>query len=106
VPTYSIVIAHVNDAVGKSEFVAAAGGLLIVQGAGAVFGPLIGGVAMSMFPRGLSYTLVTTQLLIAAWGLYRLTRRASPRDSDKVAFAVEPPVPVGTALEHAHARGR
>jgi hypothetical protein len=35
-----------------------------------------------------------------------LTRRASPRDADKVAFAVEPPVPVGTALEQAHARAR
>ena len=32
VPTYSVVMAHVNDAVGEGEFVAASGGLLIVQG--------------------------------------------------------------------------
>ena len=102
-PTYSIVIAHVNDVVRRSEFVAASGGLLIVQGAGAVVGPLIGGVAMSLFQRGLSYTLITVQILIALWGLYRLTRRASPRDADKIPFAVEPPVPVGTALEQTHA---
>src|SRR5258708_19035825 len=34
VPTYSVVMAHVNDAVGEGEFVAASGGLLIVQGVG------------------------------------------------------------------------
>jgi hypothetical protein len=28
VPTYSVVMAHVNDAVGEGEFVAASGGLL------------------------------------------------------------------------------
>ena len=33
IPTYSIVIAHVNDGVTPGEFVAASGGLLIVQGA-------------------------------------------------------------------------
>jgi len=47
VPTYSVVMAHVNDSVEKGEFAAAPGGLLIVQGAGAVVGPLIAGVAMS-----------------------------------------------------------
>jgi MFS family permease len=104
VPTYSIVIAHVNDLVERSEFIAASGGLLIMQGAGAVFGPLIGGLAMSLIPRGLSATLITAQVLIAAWGLYRLTRRASPPGADKIRFAVEPPVPVGTALEQGHAR--
>lgn len=103
VPTYSIVIAHVNDAVRRGEFVAASGGLLIVQGAGAAVGPLIGGIAMSLFQFGLSSTLIMAQILIAAWGLYRLTRRASPPEADKFPFAVEPPVPVGTALEQAHA---
>jgi hypothetical protein len=38
VPTYSIVMAHVNDAVSKGEFLAASGGLLIMQGAGAALG--------------------------------------------------------------------
>jgi MFS family permease len=105
-PTYSIVIAHVNDAVGRSEFVAASGGLLILQGAGAAVGPLIGGAAMSLFPHGLSDVLIAAQLLIAIWGLYRMTRRASPREADKFPFAVEPPVPVGIALEQDHAAMR
>jgi MFS family permease len=102
VPTYSVVMAHVNDAVGKGEFVAASGGLLIVQGAGAVFGPIVAGFAMSVWERGLSVTLITAQLLIAAFGVYRLTRRAAPPEKHKGTFLVEPAVPVATTFEAAH----
>jgi len=104
VPTYSIVMAHVNDAVGKDEFVTASGALLIVQGAGAAAGPVIGGLAMSVVPRGLSYTLITTQLLMAAFGLYRLRCRAAPPETHQGGFLVEPLVPVGTRLASAHSK--
>jgi MFS family permease len=104
VPTYSVVMAHVNDAVGEGEFVAASGGLLIMQGAGAAVGPVVGGVAMSTFQHGLGYTLIATQILMAVFGVYRLTRRAAPPDMHKGVFVVEPSVPVGTALESAHSR--
>ena len=104
VPTYSVVMAHVNDAVGKGEFVAASGGLLIVQGVGAVFGPIVAGFAMSVWERGLSVTLITAQLLIAAFGVYRLTRRAAPPEKHKGTFLVEPAVPVATTFEAAHSK--
>jgi MFS family permease len=104
VPTYSVVMAHVNDAVGEGEFVAASGGLLIMQGAGAAAGPLLGGVAMSALPQGLSYTLIATQIIMAVFGVYRLTRRAAPPEMHRGAFVVEPPVPVGTTLASAHSR--
>ena len=58
VPTYSVVMAHVNDAVGEGEFVAASGGLLIMQGVGAAVGPLLAGFAMSASQHGLAYTLI------------------------------------------------
>ena len=104
VPTYSIVMAHVNDTVGKGEFVAASGGLLILQGAGAAVGPVIAGFAMSTFQRGLSYTLIVTQILMAGWGVYRITRRAVPPEMHQGPFVVEPSVPVGTALASGHSR--
>jgi MFS family permease len=94
VPTYSIVMAHVNDAVGKSEFVAASGCLLLVNGVGSTVGPLIGGIAMSTWQHGLGYTIVVAQIMIAAWGLYRITRKA-PREN-KGTFLVQPAVPVAT----------
>jgi MFS family permease len=102
VPTYSIVMAHVNDAVDKDKFVAASGGLLIMQGIGAAVGPVIAGIAMSAFPRGLSYTLIATQISMAAFGIYRLRCRAAPPEMHRGAFVVEPAVPVGTSLALAH----
>jgi MFS family permease len=104
VPTYSVVMAHVNDSVGEGEFVAASGGLLIVQGAGAVFGPIVAGLAMSVWQRGLAVTLITAQLLIAAFGVYRLRRRAAPPEKHKGTFVVEPAVPVATTFEAAQSR--
>jgi MFS family permease len=94
IPTYSIVIAHVNDSVTPGEFVAASGGLLIVQGLGAAFGPVVAGFAMSAFPHGLSMTIVSAQLLMAGWGAYRLGRRPMLRRAKEESFVVEPPVPV------------
>jgi MFS family permease len=104
VPTYSVVMAHVNDAVGEGEFVAASGGLLIMQGAGAAAGPLLAGLAMSASEHGLSYTLIGTQILMAVFGVYRLTRRAAPPEMHKGAFLVEPLIPVGNRLASGHSR--
>ena len=73
IPTYSIVIAHVNDGVTPGEFVAASGGLLIVQGVGATVGPIVAGLAMSVAERRLSITIITAQLVIALWGAYRFS---------------------------------
>jgi MFS family permease len=104
VPTYSIVMAHVNDAVPKGEFLAASGGLLIMQGAGAAVEPVIAGLAMSAFERGLSYTLIITQILMAVWGVYRMSRRAAPAEIHQGPFVVEPSVPVGTEFASGHSR--
>lgn len=99
IPTYSIVTAHVNDMVKPGEFVAASGGLLIVLGAGSTAGPIVSGMAMSLFgPRGLAYTTILAQVLIAAWGVYRIRQRAAPPEAEKEAFVPEPAVPVGTEL--------
>ena len=94
IPTYSIVIAHVNDGVTPGEFVAASGGLLIVQGVGATVGPIVAGLAMSVAERGLSITIITAQLLIALWGAYRFSFRQVSPSTSKADFVVEPPVPV------------
>ncbi|SCY35120.1 MFS transporter [Microvirga guangxiensis] len=100
IPTYSIVIAHVNDMVKPGEFVAAAGGLLILQGVGSVIGPVISGVAMTEFGRlGLLYIFIVAQALMAIWGAYRSLMRAAPPTAEKESFTPEPPVPVGTQLE-------
>ena len=90
VPTYSIVIAHVNDVIPESSFVAASSRLLLIQGVGAVVGPLVAGAAIAIWDRGLSYTLIATQLLIVLWGLYRFT--SSPKSEHNGSFLMQPSV--------------
>jgi MFS family permease len=100
IPTYSIVTAHVNDMVQPGEFVAAAGGLLILLGMGATIGPVIAGAAMTEFGRlGLVYVVIIAQLLMAIWGAYRSLQRAAPSTDAKDTFVPEPTVPVGARLE-------
>jgi hypothetical protein len=41
IPTYSLALAHLSDAVEQEAMVAASGGLLLAHGAGAAIGPLI-----------------------------------------------------------------
>jgi MFS family permease len=106
IPTYSVVMADVNDSVGEREFVAASGGLLITQGVGATVGPLLAGLAMAAWQHGLAYTLIAAQMLMAGFGVYRLKRRPAPAGLSKAPFQVEPPIPVGTALASAHSNRR
>lgn len=97
IPSYSVVLAHVNDSVAPSEFVAASGGMLILQGAGAAVGPLAFGAAMSAFgPRSLLWLTASAQALIALSGLWLIMRRAAPARNES--FKVHPPTPVGTEL--------
>jgi MFS family permease len=100
VPTYSIVIAHVNDSVTKGRFVAASSCLLLIQGIGAAVGPVLAGFAMAAWEHGLAYTLIAQQALIVAWGFYCLA--AEPSSERKGTFLVEPPVPVATTFAVAH----
>lgn len=102
-PTYNVVVAHVNDAVTPKEFVAASGGLLIVQGTGMATGPVLGGFAMSSLGNdGLAWLIVGAQGLIALWGFYRMTRRAAPEAKEQ--FQPMPVSPVGTQLIEATQR--
>lgn len=96
-PTYGIVVAHVNDSVHPTEFIAASGGLLIVQGSGMALGPLLGGAMMEAMGRnGLPWLVVLAQGLIAVWGAYRISRRATPEEKEQ--FVNMTVSPVGTTL--------
>ena len=46
-PIYGLAVAHANDYADASEFVAVSGGLLLLYGAGTMFGPLAAGAAMT-----------------------------------------------------------
>jgi MFS family permease len=99
---YSLGISHVNDRLDPAEMVAASSALLLLNGAAAVIGPILGAGAMDRF-QSLAY-FVTLGLLTAAltvFCLWRKTRRAPvPREQrgpfinaqpETAAVIVEPP---------------
>ena len=78
-PLYSLIIAYTNDFLDKSDMAAASGGLLFINGLGAMTGPLIIGAAMTRFgPDAFFVYIGTLFALIALYALWRATRRAAP----------------------------
>jgi MFS family permease len=86
-PLYGLAVAHANDYADPSEFVAVSGGLLLLYGAGTMFGPLAAGVAMTeLGPAALFLVTATGHMLIATHALYRTTRRPPVPESAREAF--------------------
>ena len=105
-PLYSLLIAHANDFLETEDMAAASGGLVFVNGVGAIAGPLVTGWMMEA--AGPSGFFVFLAILLAATGgyaAYRATRRAAPSVADTATYTpVMPsasPVAVEAAQEYA-----
>lgn len=88
-PIYALSVAHVNDLITVESFVEVSGSLLLLNGAGAVLGPLVGALAMgfggpgALFAgMGLAYLLLTIFVLAR---IRRVARPAEMHGSDYVA---------------------
>lgn len=79
---YSLGVSHVNDRLDPSEMVAASSALLLLNGAAAVIGPIVGGVLMDRLgPDAYFATLAVIAALLAVFCLWRRSRRAPvPRE--------------------------
>ncbi|MGK7653304.1 MFS transporter [Roseovarius sp. B08] len=78
-PLYSLLIAYTNDFLGSDDMAAAAGGMVFINGLGAVFGPIITGWIMGVVgPSGYFLHIATLCTLMAAYAAYRMTQRAAP----------------------------
>lgn len=79
---FGLCAAHANDRAEPHEFVAVSGGLLLIYGAGSVFGPSFGAVVMSeMGPPFLFAYTACVHALLAVYTLYRTVREDAPEDS-------------------------
>ncbi|AXT25750.1 MFS transporter [Ruegeria sp. AD91A] len=79
-PLYSLLIAHANDFLEYEDMAAASGGLVFINGLGAIAGPLITGWLMgdAIFgPSGFFLFIAALLLAMALYALYRTTQRAS-----------------------------
>lgn len=77
-PLYSLLIAYTNDYLETDDMAAASGGMLFLNGLGAVLGPLLIGWAMtSVGPHAFWLFLIVLLALVASYAAYRMTRRQS-----------------------------
>ena len=72
-PMFALNLALVNDYISKEKFVAAGAGLNMIFGLGAIAGPLICSVLMSLLgPNGFFIHLLIFLLAITFFGIYRV----------------------------------
>jgi MFS family permease len=78
-PLYGLLIAHAADHLPRERMAAASAGLVFLNGAGAVLGPLgVGWLLAEVGPRAFFLFLFGMMAFISVYGLYRMSRRAAP----------------------------
>jgi MFS family permease len=88
---YSIAVAHANDHARPEDFVKVSGGLLLLYGFGTMVGPVLGAALMSeMRPESLFLATALPHVLLAAYALLRINRRAPVPREAKDAFKTMP----------------
>ena len=105
-PLYALLIAYTNDYLGTDDMAAASGGLIFVNGMGAITGPILTGWAMSVSgPSGFWLYLLATFVVLSIYVMYRMTQRASAyreeEDYDAVSYAPVLPTATPVVLEAA-----
>ena len=88
-PLYALLIAYANDYLEREDMAAASGGLLFINGVGAIAGPIIVGVMLDRFgPPGYWAFLSLLMFGIAVYALWRMTRRSRAEvDYDSASYA-------------------
>ena len=88
-PLYALLIAYTNDYLAKEDMAAASGGLLFINGVGAIMGPLtLGYLLDTMGPRGYWVFLGVLMFAVGMYGIFRMTRRSrADIGNDHVTYA-------------------
>jgi MFS family permease len=99
-PLYSLYIAYTNDFLEVEDMAAASGGLIFVNGIGAILGPVILGWMMDRWGPYSFFGFLAVMLGVAAiYATYRMTRRAAPPSSESSSFAAMSPSSSPVAIE-------
>ncbi len=86
-PLYSLLLAHTNDFLQADDMAGASGGLLFMNGIGAVAGPLVLGWMIDVVgPPGFFLFITILCALLVAYGMWRMTRRAAPEVADQGSY--------------------
>jgi MFS family permease len=104
-PLYSLAVAYTNDFLDREDMAAASGGLLFLNGLGAVMGPIaVGWIMGAMGAVGFWAFLVALNVVLAAYAVWRMRRRpVTPAAGETFTYAPVPivasPVAHGAAAE-------
>ncbi|KUF11446.1 MFS transporter [Pseudoponticoccus marisrubri] len=99
-PLYSMLIAYTTDYLEPSDMASASGGLLFVNGMGAISGPLVIGWSMETLGAQAFFLLILVQLaLMAFYALYRMTKRSAPSVEDTGTYAPLTPGATPVAMD-------
>ena len=98
-PLYSLLIAYTNDFLELDDMASASGGLLFLNGLGAISGPLLTGYLMTQTgPEGYFIILATLLGSLTVYGFYRMTQRGIS-DVDTSSYATVLPTASVVAVE-------
>ncbi len=77
-PLYALLLAYTNDMLETEQMAAGSGGMIFINGVGAIAGPLITGWMMTMAgPNGFWMFIAILMLATGAYAAWRMTRRPS-----------------------------
>jgi len=104
-PLYSLLIAYTNDFLEPDDMAAAAGGMVFINGLGAVSGPFLTGWLMGRLgPWAFFLVIAVLGAGIAGYAAWRMTRRPAPPVEETERFTMvsmsASPVAVELAAEH------
>lgn len=101
-PLYSLLMAYTNDYLQLEDMAAASGGMIFINGVGAISGPLITGWAMGFFgPMGYFLYIGALMVLMSAYAAYRATVRPSVDIEETTSYAPVTPSASLVTLEFA-----
>ncbi len=99
-PLYSLYLAYMNDYLEPDDMAAASGGLIFINGCGAIGGPFVVGWMMTTYGADSFFIYLAVLLgLSAAWALFRATVREAPSVEDTGAYAYVAPGTSVVAVE-------
>ncbi len=101
IPLFTLNLAYVNDYIHKEKFVAAGAGMQIIFAIGAMAGPFLCSMLMNKYgANGFFIHLLIFHLIIALFGLYRITKRTY-KDNPESIFTPLPRniTPLGIELD-------
>jgi MFS family permease len=99
-PLYSLYLAYTSDFLDSDDMAAASGGLIFINGIGAISGPILLGAMMDFWgPFSFFGYIGGVLALMALYATYRMTQRAAPSVEDTSSYSPIAPTSSPVAVE-------